>query len=640
MQVPAPGNPTSEVKFFKNKTLGECSVLPCPCPPHVQARAPSILSVPVEALHIKSIHEEAVERPNSNIAKVPVEGPQVAPPQETLSTPVVSPRSPPSPVPFEAPEASPSHAPGPVPSVTSCGAASLPQQDSRSGAIRGPNVGSLGALPRSPPSPVPSEAPVASPSQEPGPVQAVTGCGAARRPQQDSRSGAIQGPNVGILGALPRIPPSPVPSKAPMANPSHEPGSVPLVASRGAARSPQRDSRSGAIHGPNVSYLAARAPPWLPRRTPSPLVPPDVPTQVRSVAATTVPAPGPTPSVVPFNATNLSSLAPALKGAPSLVTVMEPDPSTLPKETPTIINAPAAAPSKIPSGSARKSLHSNPSPSEVTPTVRPSSNEPDTRSPANEGAIARSDLDPPPSDELEALVDDAEKTLQSSKSWGEFVQRSRDPGGDLHQDVCTLPHRAAHLLNRFRIKGAPVPTQSAPWTMQQKRDAIRQGPHQSARQYVIFLRQEYVDMIRKKQWVLLPAHLILGERNLKLSPLGVVPQRDWRPRTISEYSFFGVNDDTIPLSPSEAMQFGRALQRILHAIARSDPRLVPVYLSKINIADGFYRISIRSEDIPSLGCSSRHVMEKSNSLVSRWCYQWDGRNLRPSSQHRPRRWQT
>jgi hypothetical protein len=30
-------------------------------------------------------------------------------------------------------------------------------------------------------------------------------------------------------------------------------------------------------------------------------------------------------------------------------------------------------------------------------------------------------------------------------------------------------------------------------------------------------------MIRRKQWVLLPARLILGERNLKLIPLGVFP---------------------------------------------------------------------------------------------------------------------
>jgi hypothetical protein len=48
------------------------------------------------------------------------------------------------------------------------------------------------------------------------------------------------------------------------------------------------------------------------------------------------------------------------------------------------------------------------------------------------------------------------------------------------------------------------------------------------------------------------------------------------------------------------MQFGRALLRILQKIARSDPRLGPVYLSKIDISDGFYRIAIRSEDVPKL----------------------------------------
>jgi hypothetical protein len=42
------------------------------------------------------------------------------------------------------------------------------------------------------------------------------------------------------------------------------------------------------------------------------------------------------------------------------------------------------------------------------------------------------------------------------------------------------------------------------------------------------------------------------------------------------------------------------LLRILQHIARSDPRLGPVYLSKIDIADGFYRIAIHPDDIPKL----------------------------------------
>jgi hypothetical protein len=48
------------------------------------------------------------------------------------------------------------------------------------------------------------------------------------------------------------------------------------------------------------------------------------------------------------------------------------------------------------------------------------------------------------------------------------------------------------------------------------------------------------------------------------------------------------------------MKFCRALLRILQQIARSDPRLGPVYLSKIDISDGFYRIAIFTDDILKL----------------------------------------
>jgi hypothetical protein len=60
-------------------------------------------------------------------------------------------------------------------------------------------------------------------------------------------------------------------------------------------------------------------------------------------------------------------------------------------------------------------------------------------------------------------------------------------------------------------------------------------------------------MIRKGQWTLLPARLVLNELQLRLSPLGVVHQRDRRPRTISDYSFFGVNHETLTLSPAKCM---------------------------------------------------------------------------------------
>jgi hypothetical protein len=98
----------------------------------------------------------------------------------------------------------------------------------------------------------------------------------------------------------------------------------------------------------------------------------------------------------------------------------------------------------------------------------------------------------------------------------------------------TIPHPSAHLLNRFRVGGAPVACSGTPWSFAQKAAALTRGPHQSALQHIPFLRQEFVDMIRKGQWTLLPARLVINDLQLRLSPLGVVPQRDRRPRTISD----------------------------------------------------------------------------------------------------------
>jgi hypothetical protein len=80
-----------------------------------------------------------------------------------------------------------------------------------------------------------------------------------------------------------------------------------------------------------------------------------------------------------------------------------------------------------------------------------------------------------------------------------------------------------------------------------------------------------------------------------------VPQRDRRPRTISDYTFFGLDHETIPVSPLECMQFGRALWRILRHVKSANPHHGPIYLSKIDIADGFYRIWVRASDVPKLG---------------------------------------
>jgi hypothetical protein len=48
------------------------------------------------------------------------------------------------------------------------------------------------------------------------------------------------------------------------------------------------------------------------------------------------------------------------------------------------------------------------------------------------------------------------------------------------------------------------------------------------------------------------------------------------------------------------MQFGRALERILYQVRHSNPRFGPVYIGKVDLADGFYRVWLSLGAIPKL----------------------------------------
>ena len=110
----------------------------------------------------------------------------------------------------------------------------------------------------------------------------------------------------------------------------------------------------------------------------------------------------------------------------------------------------------------------------------------------------------------------------------------------------TLP-----LTCYYKEAGVPVvPTpESIPWNQGKRDAALARGCHKSALEYIEFLRSEFTNMIKRKQWVLLPADLVMDQPNLQLSPLGVVPQRDQRPRTISDYTYYRVNANTSKLAP-------------------------------------------------------------------------------------------
>ena len=189
--------------------------------------------------------------------------------------------------------------------------------------------------------------------------------------------------------------------------------------------------------------------------------------------------------------------------------------------------------------------------------------------------------------------------LLREKGWKNFVTHRRKRGD--FADVSSIPHPAKRLLQHYKVHGAPVKFSTRPWKEATIERALARGPHRSCMEHIEFLHEEFIDMINKQQWIILPYSEAKKLPGLRLSPPGVVPQRGRRPRWIVDYSWWNVNDETLPLAPKEAMQFGHALDRILREILLADPALGPVYLSKLDISDGFYRINLAIEDIPRLG---------------------------------------
>jgi hypothetical protein len=107
-------------------------------------------------------------------------------------------------------------------------------------------------------------------------------------------------------------------------------------------------------------------------------------------------------------------------------------------------------------------------------------------------------------------------------------------------------------------------------------------------------------MIQAGQWLVLPYRSVRHLPNLRLSPSGVVPQRDRRPRPIVDYTFLKVNDSTILQAP-DSIQFRAALYRFLQCLECTDTRRGLIKLAKTDISDTFMRVWISLATIPCLG---------------------------------------
>jgi hypothetical protein len=89
---------------------------------------------------------------------------------------------------------------------------------------------------------------------------------------------------------------------------------------------------------------------------------------------------------------------------------------------------------------------------------------------------------------------------------------------------------------------------------------------------------------------------------------------------------------TAPTGPHETMGFGRTIHRIMHQIARSNPRFGPVLLGKYDVADGYYRIPLHPAQVMRLACmlpkttSEEHLINSTPTIPTlpipdHWCKQ-------------------
>jgi hypothetical protein len=191
-------------------------------------------------------------------------------------------------------------------------------------------------------------------------------------------------------------------------------------------------------------------------------------------------------------------------------------------------------------------------------------------------------------DELGTLVIRDSKMIENHTVLDLFRQCQRRGDFNLLKNIHS--HAAHHLNLHLKRHGAPVVLTTPPWSSDQNAAAIERGPHRSATDHLEFLQGEMADMVDKAIWMVLPYRLVRLLKNHRISPNGIVPQHEHWPRTIVDYTFYDLKDETLRLSPREAMQFGRALESILRQVVNANPKFGPINFIKIDLADGFYRV--------------------------------------------------
>lgn len=167
-------------------------------------------------------------------------------------------------------------------------------------------------------------------------------------------------------------------------------------------------------------------------------------------------------------------------------------------------------------------------------------------------------------------------------------------------------HEFGPTLDEYAVNGVPVDCGDN-WSREAIEEAVARGPHQSAMtpEAIELFHDDVVKyqvdagFCRIVNWDDIKNDL---PPQLKISPVAAVPQVGRRPRIILDLSFpvrvgneiiqQAVNATTAKTSHPKALDYlGSAMPRILKFLAHA-PSEYPVYLSKYDISDGFWRMVV------------------------------------------------
>jgi hypothetical protein len=185
--------------------------------------------------------------------------------------------------------------------------------------------------------------------------------------------------------------------------------------------------------------------------------------------------------------------------------------------------------------------------------------------------------------------------------------------------ACVSFHPFAETLSEWET-GVPVDC-GAPWAWETIVAAVEKGAHKSATtdESIALIAEDVAYQVKAGYAEIVSWEELCKRRpkNLKVSPLAVVPQRDRRGRMILDLSFAvrrgrgqrgrkrsredkeilqaSVNDTAVRLAPEGPVkELGNVLPRILDFMA-SVPAGEHIHFSKMDLADGYWRMVVEPD---------------------------------------------